>query len=282
MSALRTIVRKIPGPGPGIFFFLMLLAPAAFAGTELDLAADLYGEGRWAEARTEALRAAAAPGPEAARARGLAAVCALKTGADPAAPQAELAALWRDETVDLETRCLAAFEAGRAGTGPEAVAALEFAYLQTRDVPLFWRAGCTLYFRMKADRNLRREQPALWQSLQSCRDAWPQEVWQECRPRKRTGPSLAALPGRWIVQVYRAQIGPAIGSRCDLHPSCSEYFLQAGRAHGLLGVPLIADRFVREPSVVAAAEKPVTLPGGRIRYADPVSAHDAWLKGSAR
>ena len=39
---------------------------------------------------------------------------------------------------------------------------------------------------------------------------------------------------------------------------------------------------LREPSVVAAAEKPVTLPGGRIRYADPVSAHDAWLKGSAR
>ena len=281
MSALRTVVRKIPGPGPGIFFFMLCLGPAAFAGPDLDLAADLYGEGRWAEARTEALRAAAAPGPEAARARCLAAACALKTGAEPAAPLAELAALWQDPAVDAETRSLAAYEAGRAGPGPEAVAALEFAYLQTRDVPLFWRAGCTLYFRMKADRNLRREQPALWQSLQSCRDAWPQEVWQECRPRT-PGPSLAALPGRWIVQVYRAQIGPAIGSRCNLHPSCSEYFLQAGRAHGLLGVPLIADRFVREPSVVAAAEKPVTLPGGRIRYADPVSAHDAWLKGSAR
>ena len=149
-------------------------------------------------------------------------------------------------------------------------------------MPLFWRAGCTLYFRMKADRTLRRDRPALWQSLQSCRDAWPLEVWQECRPHKRSGPSLAALPGRWVVQFYRAQIGPAIGSRCDLQPSCSEYFLQAGRAHGLLGVPLIADRFVREPSVVAAAEQPVTLPGGRIRYADPVSDHDEWLKGRAR
>ena len=55
--------------------------------------------------------------------------------------------------------------------------------------------------------------------------------------------------------------------------------MQASRAHGLLGVPIMADRFVREPSVVAAAEKPVTMPDGRIRYADPVADHDFWMKG---
>ena len=39
---------------------------------------------------------------------------------------------------------------------------------------------------------------------------------------------------------------------------------------------------LREPSVVAAKEKPVTMPDGRIRYADPLSAHDYWLKGKER
>ena len=43
----------------------------------------------------------------------------------------------------------------------------------------------------------------------------------------------------------------------------------------------MADRFVREPSVVAAKETPVTMPDGRIRYADPVSDHDYWLKEDA-
>ena len=81
---------------------------------------------------------------------------------------------------------------------------------------------------------------------------------------------------------YSAQIGPAIGSRCDLLPSCSEYFLQASRAHGLLGVPIMADRFVREPSVVSARANPATMPDGRIRYADPVSDHDYWMKEDSR
>jgi putative component of membrane protein insertase Oxa1/YidC/SpoIIIJ protein YidD len=159
------------------------------------------------------------------------------------------------------------------------LAALKFAYRQTRDTPLFWRAGCSLYFFLKADKQIRHQEAAVWQSLQSCRDVWPLEVWRECRPRKKAGDSLASLPGKWVVKFYRAQIGPAIGSRCDLQPSCSEYFRQASRAHGLLGVPLMADRFVREPSVVSAREQPVAMPDGRIRYADPVSAHDFWMKG---
>ena len=101
-------------------------------------------------------------------------------------------------------------------------------------------------------------------------------------PPQEGGGSAASLPGQWIVKFYRAQIGPAIGSRCDLRPSCSEYFLQASRAHGLLGIALMADRFVREPSVVSAKEQPVTLPDGHVRYADPLSGHDFWMKGNFR
>ena len=281
MSVHRTVAQQIPGLAPGIFFFALWVSAAS--GAPLDLAAELFGEGQWAAARVESLRTGA-EAPEEARARLLAAVCALRMGQARAEAKGTLEALWRDEAAESETRCMAAYEFGLADWtdgGAAAPAALEFAYLRARGAPLFWRAGCSLYFYLKADKALRREKAVLWRSLQSCRDAWPLEVWRECRPRKK-GPSLAALPGQWVVRFYRAQVGPAIGSRCDLLPSCSEYFLQASRAHGLLGVPIMADRFVREPSVVSARAHPAVMPDGRIRYADPVSDHDAWLKGEGR
>ncbi len=285
MSVLRTAAQKIPGLVPGIFFFALTLASAA-AGAQLDLAAELFDEGQWTAARTESLRAqAAASGPEADRARLLAAVAELRVGSNRVAAKSALDSIWQASAVDLEVRCMAAYEFGLADWADgatHAVAALKFAYLQTRDTPLFWRAGCSLYFFLKADRRLRKEEVLIWRSLQSCRDAWPLEVWRECRPRKPGGGSVAAMPGKWMVKFYRAQIGPAIGSRCDLLPSCSEYFMQASRAHGLLGVPIMADRFIREPSVVSARAQPVTMPDGRIRYADPVSDHDYWMKDDSR
>jgi putative component of membrane protein insertase Oxa1/YidC/SpoIIIJ protein YidD len=280
MSVQRTVAQQIPGLAPGIFFFMWLSAALA---APLELATELFAEGQWAPARVESLRAQAeASAPEAGRARLLAAVSALRLGQGRTEAKAELAALWQAEAADLETRCMAAYEFGLAdwadGGKSNALAALKFTYLQTREPPLFWRSGCSLYFFLKADKTLRRQESATWQSLQSCRDAWPLEVWRECRPRKKAGTSVAALPGKWIVQFYRSQIGPAIGSRCDLLPSCSEYFMQASHAHGLLGVPIMADRFIREPSVVSAAEKPVTMPDGHIRFADPVSDHDFWMR----
>ena len=260
---------------------------SAALAAPLELAADLFAEGQWAAARVESLRVQAeASAPEAGRARLLAAVSALRLGQGRTEAKAELAALWRAESTELETRCMAAYEFGLVdwsdGGKSNALAALKFTYLQTRDTPLFWRSGCSLYFFLKTDEALRRQEAATWQSLQSCRDAWPLEVWRECRPRKPGGESLFALPGKWVVKFYRAQIGPAIGSRCDLLPSCSEYFMQASRAHGLLGVPIMADRFVREPSVVSARAQPVTMPDGRIHYADPVSDHDYWMKEKPR
>jgi len=81
----------------------------------------------------------------------------------------------------------------------------------------------------------------------------------------------------WIVVIYRAAIRPAIGARCSLTPSCSEYFLQAGQAHSLLAFPIVADRLVREPGVTQAAEHPVSI-GENVRYADPLNQHDFWMK----
>ena len=283
MFATRTAARKIPGLVPGIFF--LALAGSAIADPALQLAGELYAENQWEAARTESLRAGseAVHPAEIARARLLAAQAALRLGREAAQAQGELEALWRGADAPLEIRSEAAFESGRAAWAVRdrsaAYPALTFAFLNAREIPLFWRAGCSLYLFLKADKAGRRADPVLWQALLTCRDAWPAEIWRECRPARRGGPAWASLPGRWIVRFYRAQIGSAIGARCDLQPSCSEYFLQASRAHGLLGVPIMADRFVREPSVVSAQEKPVVTSGGRIRYADPLSDHDFWMEG---
>ncbi len=85
--------------------------------------------------------------------------------------------------------------------------------------------------------------------------------------------TLGGLPVRGMVGFYRVFIGPALGHRCSLAPSCSNYSLQAARERGWLGLPMTGDRLIREPSVIAAREKVVTDAEGRIRIADPVSDH---------
>ena len=90
--------------------------------------------------------------------------------------------------------------------------------------------------------------------------------------------SLPVLASRLLVGFYRRQVGPAIGSRCELHPSCSAYLLEACRAHGILGFALLGDRLFREPAVSGARERMITLPDGRRKVADPLSDHDFWME----
>ena len=106
---------------------------------------------------------------------------------------------------------------------------------------------------------------------------WTADIREECRAPEVKRNGAWSAPGRWIVAVYRNQVRPAIGSRCSLEPSCSEYFRQASQQHGLLGVPMIGDRMVREPSVVAA-ERERVLVRAEWRIADPVSDHDGWME----
>lgn len=99
------------------------------------------------------------------------------------------------------------------------------------------------------------------------------------RGRKRRGPGTMFAAG--VVGFYRLFVGPAIGERCVLEPSCSRYFLEASRRHGLLGVPMTADRFVREP-VVSASDRHVIMPDGTWRHPDPVADHDYWFAKEAK
>lgn len=132
----------------------------------------------------------------------------------------------------------------------------------------------------------RRE--ALRAILADCRDEqaapWVEEArWRGEPAGGARGQETSRRPrlAAWFISFYARQIAPAIGSRCILEPSCSRYFLEAADRHGFLAIPMQGDRFVREPSVVQAAEKPLRV-GGKIRFADPVSDHDWWFRKHAR
>ena len=120
-----------------------------------------------------------------------------------------------------------------------------------------------------------------------CRESWGEKDWAEARElvasattqRRRRGPGAWLSSG--VVGFYRLFVGPAIGSRCVLEPSCSRYYLEASRKHGVVGVPMIADRFVREP-VVSGSDRLVRRPDGTWRHPDPVSDHDWWFKKEAK
>lgn len=267
-------LKRIPGAWLGILFLSGL--PSA-QPQSLDLAAELVAETNWVGARREALRVLSVQ-PDDERALLLAAVSGLR--GSPFAPNRtndlhRLVHLAADAS-DPEVRSLAAYEAGRArwqaGDPVQAWSLYALAFQSAPDRDLFLRSGCALFLLRQEDEQLGRDQPALLNQLATCRNLWRWELRDEVRPIRAATSRVSAKPAEWTVRFYRQQIGPAIGHRCSLYPSCSAYFLQASRAYGLLGVPLIADRLVREPGVVSAGERPI-LTNGVLRHADPLSDH---------
>ncbi len=187
--------------------------------------------------------------------------------------------------MDLQLRCMAAYEWAmalpeKAGT-PGFPEALCFVYTYTDDISLFWKAGYILGIYSGKNGSFLEDHPDLARSLATCAAACPVRIRKECLPiLEGEHYGIASLPARWITAFYRSQISPAIGARCDLAPSCSEYFMQSSMKHGLLGLPMIADRLCREPSVPRSHHTLACTPDGRIRYNDPVTDHDFWMKGN--
>jgi putative component of membrane protein insertase Oxa1/YidC/SpoIIIJ protein YidD len=259
--------------------FLLLpgvLAQVVVAGSHTaELAAGLFAEGRWQECIRECRRAQREEPVEGAP-QVLAAIAQLRL--QPGSLAAVRALESAAGTTTNNMTALAAFEAGRAhwrqGDATNSFIWTRRAFRAAVAPDLFARSGCLLAENLRQHPSLGENEPELVQTLETCRPLWTPEVVRDARGAP---PAADSLTVRWIVALYRSSIRPAIGSRCSLTPSCSEYFLQAGKAHGLLAFPIVADRLVREPGVVQDAEHPVQT-GEHIRYADPLTDHNHWLK----
>ncbi|HBA85447.1 MAG TPA: hypothetical protein DCZ95_15280 [Verrucomicrobia bacterium] len=269
---------RIPGPWFGILFFWICitgLADSVPTSSVPILAGELFNEANWAVAQLEAHRVL------------------ILHPADEMAAAIEAAAQLRqtpsDEQAFTSLLCLstqAGFKEARAWALSEvgftqwarndkeqALATLTKAFQESQDRQVRARASfgaCILLSRTKASPDIQ----SYWRTnLVQCLPTWNKEIRRAgaIRPtaRRRT---FWSWPGELMVSFYRTQIAPAIGARCVLEPSCSEYFRQACRKNGWLGFPMMGDRFIREPSVVKEAEKPVVV-NGATRYADPVDDH---------
>ena len=217
---------------------------AARAGRRARLVAELLDEGAGADARAEAARLRAE----------------LPAEADAAlAPSAPALAL----------------EAGTFEGFAEA-------FRTARDPRVFRVAGCALARAFAADPALAGANADLAERVALCEGSWSEADRADAerlsraeKPAPRGG--IGGWLARRVVGFYRTFVAPALGSRCALEPSCSRYFVLASRKHGLLGIPMTADRFVREP-VVSAPDRPwVRNEQGAWRHPDPVEDHDWWF-----
>ncbi|MBN1674381.1 MAG: membrane protein insertion efficiency factor YidD [Kiritimatiellae bacterium] len=262
-----------------------LAAAGAAPAVDLRLALELFEEGDYAASRLECMRAlSSTPGAE--QALLVKAMAERQLGMEAAG--AALNALFTAETALPQIRMLAGYEYAqtlwRAGRIEAACNGFRQVFQRTESRELFLRAGCALSILLGTHPNLAGDSPGLALQLKSCAPLWSEPLRAECAGATAAGErraGAAACAGRWFVAFYRTQIAPALGQRCALEPSCSEYCRQAFVKHGVLALPLQADRFVREPSVVGARSRPTRV-GDTVRYPDPLEDHDWWLGGGER
>lgn len=249
-----------------------------------NLTEELLRDGQWealrVESRRDMLHHPGDPLPRYAHA-----LANLNLQVEPQAAIHELTGVSRDETAPMSLRTAAAMQAGRAqwrDNRPEEAARLfRFAFEHAPDHALFLEAGCSLGMLFNANQNLLEQHADLILALQTSRDLWSKQLREACLitpPRARSAMSqLFSWPGQAVVGFYRLAVSPALGQRCSLQPSCSEYFRQASIQYGLLGLAMQADRFYREPSVVILAGKTTNV-NGKVLILDPVCDHDFWFR----
>lgn len=257
----------------GILFLCLALTASA-----RDLAWELFDEGNWPACSAEAQRLLLSePGNETARFL-LAAASLRQNGSHPSIATFDDLA---KHASSPDIRARASLELSRHHLlGGQAQAAWDHAaaaFIFTSDSTTFLQSLASMRHAYRHSGIEIRTNPAMEMQYFTCERLLRRAPESIVSPRPDSlGRRLGRAPGQLITGFYRYCIRPAIGNRCVLSPSCSEYFLQASRRHGLLGIPMLADRLVREPSEVASARHPV-VQGNRTLYQDPVDDHDFWL-----
>ncbi len=257
----------------GMFFF-----SARCPADPLELAEDLFQKGEWQLCRRECRRAQLEGAEPSGRLTLLSAMASVRTGMDPGAAASLFEDLIETEP-DRQITAMASYELGRLQwqlEQPEqAFDSFATAFHSTTNKPLFLHASCSLFLLMNEHQDLKQDQEALISQINTSRSEWYGALFSKCEKPEASGQKTEG-PG-WFVGFYRSQISPAIGDRCNLHPSCSEYFRQARAKHGLLAFAMVGDRFFREPEVNNLKKEPITMEDGHVRYRDLLEYHDFWM-----
>ena len=78
------------------------------------------------------------------------------------------------------------------------------------------------------------------------------------------------------IKLYQDYISSVDGNRCSMHPTCSQYCLEAFKKHGtFLGWIMCSDRLTRCGRDEKNLSDPVWIDGEKRSY-DPVSNNDFW------
>ena len=264
---------------PAVFFAGMFFFCAYCPADPLELANDLFEKSEWELCRRECRRALLMGTPPAERFQLLNALSSIHTDVGTSDVMAQFRSIITNHS-DPQVSAIASYELGRlqwaVGQPQEAFDSFAFSFHTTTNKALFLHASCSLFLLMKEHSELKSGNESLVSQINTSRDQWYGALFSECaKPDPAKDKSSAP---NWLVRFYRAQISPAIGDRCTLEPSCSEYFHQSYCKHGIRSFPMIADRFIREPEVNSEKLNPVVVKNGQVRYQDPVENHDFWMK----
>lgn len=179
-----------------------------------------------------------------------------------------------------EVSAIASYKLGRLHWQTDqpkaALDAFAFSFQTTTNKELFLHSACSMFLLFGDHRSLKKNNKDLISQINTSRSQWYRALFNDCA--KPVPHATQPQKPNWVIRFYRSQISPAIGSRCVLEPSCSEYFHQAYCKHGAASIPMIADRLCREPNVSHEKKDPVVMPSGQIRYGDPLENHDFWMK----
>ncbi|NCC51991.1 MAG: hypothetical protein EOM20_12355, partial [Spartobacteria bacterium] len=209
----------------GMAVCLAALSAGAPGRDELSLPLALFEDGDWAGVRRECRRVLAR-NPTDYDALLLDSMAAIQAGDSSSNVTHALLKVFTQAT-NAPLRTTAAYELGRAywrqDRPDEAYTYIKYAFQHAEDHAMLLHSACSLELlreeygsRLPDDREIQMQLHTLRGLL------WPKALREECRITR--GPprlSVLSLPGAWVTRFYRTQIRPAIGDRCELHPSCS-------------------------------------------------------------
>jgi len=240
----------------------------------LELAVSLFEENNFDSCRVECLRTLSAQ-PLNKRAQFFLALSERRIGIDSTDT---LTTLCLDQNNPNQIKEMACYELSRVYIDKEkyhlAFDVLKKLFINAKLPSLFIRASCSLSYLFDQDKQLVSNHPEFYSQVDGCSLLWSRDIIEETRIiSQKDSVSWTGLPAQWVILFYQTQIGPAIGQRCSLHPSCSRYGQEALKKYGILGLGYIGDRMIREPDVVAHKLKPVIVEG-YIKFHDPLKDHD--------